>query len=190
VTTSALNVAAALLQRKRAGQVIDQMKLHKLLYYVQAGSLAWFETPAYDEEIQAWTWGPVTRRVAGHYKHFDRQPIPEPVSGDAEALDDRTTWLVDRVLSEYGDLSGPALAKLTKEPGSPWNQVRGDLPEEAPSTDEIPFSLISEFHRRHGVLPSMPTERETALAERFLEGDNEALVDLIEESVGIRPTVE
>jgi uncharacterized phage-associated protein len=187
---SALDVAAAVLERRRADQQIDQMKLHKLVYFVQAGSLAWFEAPAFQEAVEAWTWGPVTRRVAGHYKDFGRDPIPGPVTGDASRLDERTAWVVDRVLAGFGDLSGPRLAKLTKEPGSPWRQVRGDLPDDAPSDEEIPASLIEEFHRRHGVFLSMPDVRETELAQRFFEGDTDAIAALFEDAVGIRPTIE
>lgn len=186
---SALDVAAAILERHSPNQEIDQMKLHKLVYFVQAGSLAWFDSPAFDEAIEAWAWGPVTRGVAGYYKDFGKSPIPEPVAGSADGLDERTAWLVERVLTEYGDLTGPVLARLTKGPGSPWRQVRGDLPDGAPSDQEIPPEVIREFHRSHGVLPSRPTKEETRLAERFFEGDKEALADLIEGTAGVRPTV-
>ncbi|HEX9978628.1 MAG TPA: type II toxin-antitoxin system antitoxin SocA domain-containing protein, partial [Acidimicrobiia bacterium] len=63
--SSALDVAAALIEM-RPGP--DQMQLHKLLYLVQAAHLAWYGSPAFRERIEAWRWGPMVRRVAGHYK--------------------------------------------------------------------------------------------------------------------------
>jgi len=181
----ALDIAAAILER----QSVDQMKLHKLLYFVQAGSLAWFDAPAFEERIEAWTYGPVIRRVAGRYMNFDGDPIPGPVAGKSESLDHRTAWLVERVLAEYGHLSGPELAELTKRTGTPWRKVRADLPEEAPSDREIPLTLLADFHKHHGVFPSVPTQAEEELASRFLEGEPDALADLFETATGVRPIV-
>src|SRR5438132_1055687 len=102
----ALDVAAAIIERRR----LRQMKLHKLLYFVQAGSLSWFGAPAFEEPIEAWIYGPVTRRVAGHYKDFDDELIDSPVAGDSSRLDSRTAWLVDRITDEFAELSGFELA--------------------------------------------------------------------------------
>ncbi len=165
------------------------MKLHKLAYFVQAGSLAFFDVAAFNEPIEAWKYGPMVRTMAGHYMQFEGNPIPGPVAGSSGNLDERTSWIVDRVLAEYGDLTGPELAKLTKGPGSPWRQVRGDLPPEEPSDLEIPQPLIGDFHRTHGVFPADPTPEENALAQRFFDGDDEALADLTERVTGIRATV-
>ncbi len=185
---SALDVAAALLAQ-RGEQAIDQMKLHKLLYLVQAGSLAWFGRPAFDEAIEAWTWGPVVQRVAGYYMNFRRQPIPGPVIGDPTKLDERVMWLVDEILTVYGRLTGPQLAALTKQAGSPWKEARGRLPDEAWSDVDIPQPLISEYHRKHGVLPAQPAPSENALAQRFFDGDEEALAQLAQAVTGARPTI-
>lgn len=182
--SNALDVAAAILEQ----HPVDQMKLHKLLYFIQAASLAWFGEPAFDERIEAWTYGPVTRKVAGRYMDFDGEMIARPVSGDSSRLDGRTVWLVGRVIAEFADLSGPALAKLTKQPGSPWRQVRADLPDEDSSNREIPQDLIAGWHRQHGVFPSDPTEAEVEMARRFFDGSSEALGDLFESVTGVRPT--
>ena len=34
-------------------------KLHKLLYYIQAWSLVWDDDVMFDDEIEAWSYGPV-----------------------------------------------------------------------------------------------------------------------------------
>src|SRR3990172_2564950 len=128
--TSAVDVAAAVIERHPG---LDQMQLHKLLYFVQAASLAWFEEPAFAERIEAWQYGPVVRRVAGLYMDFDTDPIPAPVRGRADRLDKRLSWVVDRVVAEFGHQSGVALARLTKVDHGPWQIARGDLGPEAPS---------------------------------------------------------
>lgn len=183
---SAFDVAAALLE-DRPG--LDQMQLHKLLYLVQAANLAWFDTPAFNEEIEAWRWGPVIRGVAGHYMQFENEPIQTPVSGDSSALSERTRRVVERIAERYGDMSGLDLARCTKRSGSPWRQVRGDLPARAYSREEIPVEIISEYHRLHGVVPEESTAESVELAERFFSGDENALVDLMELATGVRPSI-
>ena len=182
----ALDVAAAIISEHPG---LDQMQLHKLLYLVQAASLAWFDVPAFDERIEAWTWGPVVRGVAGYYKDFDRGPILEPESGDPGALSPRLHWVVDQVVSTFADISGPRLAELVKPPDGPWRHVREGLPSEASSDREIPASLIAQFHRQHGLVPQLPNAEESVAIERFYNGDPEGLADLFELATGKRPSV-
>jgi uncharacterized phage-associated protein len=184
---SALDIAAAIIEEHPG---LTQMQVHKLLYLVQAANLAWFGEPAFTQRIEAWQDGPVVRYVAGHYMEFEWSRIYEPVSGDSDELSPRTRWVVKRIVSDFGDLSGPELASLTKqETDSPWRQVRGDLPADAKSGDEIPLDVIEAFHRLHGVVPTAPSEEEAALVGRFVEGDEDALADLFESVTGKRPVV-
>ncbi|MEX2557345.1 MAG: type II toxin-antitoxin system antitoxin SocA domain-containing protein [Actinomycetota bacterium] len=181
------DVAAAIISEHPG---LDQMQLHKLLYFVQAASLVWQDTPAFDVEIEAWTWGPVTRVIAGRYMQFDKRPIRDPVAGDSKHLDSELRQTIKKVVERYGDLSGPTLAKLTKAPESPWRQVRRGLPDDAWSDREIPRSLIRRYHRQHGVLGTRLTPTEKRLAQRYLENrDTEALADLFEEATGARPQI-
>lgn len=183
---SALDIAAAIIEEHPG---LTQMQVHKLLYLVQAANLAWFGEPAFTQRIEAWQKGPVVRDVAGHYMEFDWSRIYEPVSGDSDELSSRTRWVVQRIVSEFGDTEGPELADLVKQIGSPWRQARGDLPPEAKSGDEISVDSIEAFHRVHGVVPTAPSEQELALVDRFVEGDKEALADLFEIATGTRPAV-
>lgn len=180
---SADDVAASII----AAGPVDQMQLHKLLYLVQAAHLSWFEEPAFGEQIEAWTYGPVVRGVVGHYKDWNLRPITEPYRGDPTRLSERTAWVVEYVRNKFGNLAGPDLAALVKGPGSPWRQIRGPLPEDASSSMEIPPSVIREFHTVHGLGVPQPTPNEQALAQRFFDGDHEALDDLFESITGVRP---
>lgn len=166
------------------------MQLHKLLYLIQAANLAWFGEPAFEERIEAWQWGPVVRGVAGAYMGFKSEPIDEPISGNPNRLDDRTAWVVDRVVTRYADKDGPTLAKLVKGKGTPWRAVRHDLPDSAKSDREIPPSLIEDFHRRMGLTPLKLKPGHQRLAERFFEGDHHALEQLFERVAGVEATVE
>lgn len=182
---SAVDVAAAVLERLPG---IDQMQLHKLLYFVQAASLAWFGRPAFSERIEAWQYGPVVLKVAGLYMDFDSAPIPEPIGGRSQALERRLIWIVERVLAEFGARSGPELARLAKVDHGPWRTARGDLGSEAPSDIEITPDAMREFHRRFGLdVDQGLSPEEHALAERFLTGDREGLDLLVESVLGVKP---
>ena len=42
---------------------IDQLKLQKLLFYAHAWHLAIKKAPLFDEDFEAWPWGPVVRDI-------------------------------------------------------------------------------------------------------------------------------
>lgn len=190
---SAVDVAAAII---RARPELDQMQLHKLLYLTQAAQLAWYGTSAFKERIEAWRWGPMVRRVAGHYKNFGRNPIKKPASGNPDNVPRRTLLVMERVLGEYGSLDGPTLADMTKVVGGPWHQVWGDRPPEATGQDEIPVVVIANYHRRHGMggeiarrhglRGEVATPTEAALIKRYLEGDKDAFPELLALSIANR----
>ena len=46
-----------------AEDLMSNMKLQKMLYYQQGFHLAYFGTPLFDEEIEAWMYGPVVPSV-------------------------------------------------------------------------------------------------------------------------------
>ena len=41
------------------GELMSNMKLQKMLYYQQGFHLAYFNTPLFEENIEAWMYGPV-----------------------------------------------------------------------------------------------------------------------------------
>lgn len=178
--TEADDVAAAVL----ATRPMDQMQLHQILYLIQAASLAWFGESAFEERIEAWVDGPVVRGVAGHYKDWGQNPITKPYSDNPVALPGRLGWLVDYVVGNFGSLAGAKLAALAKQPGSPWIEVRGELPEGAVSDREIPTEVIQRYHRKHGLDNPVPSAEEQELAERFFAGDASAFDALVKCGAG------
>jgi uncharacterized phage-associated protein len=170
---------------------LDQMQLHKLLYLVQAANLAWFHEPAFSDRIEAWQYGPmVMDTMRGRYNSYGKKSIPAPNGGDPDAVPSRTHWVVEQVVTKYAEFSGPALAKMVKDAGSPWRAVRGDLPDDAPSQDEISVEMIETWHSTHGVTLERPTMAEQKLAQKFFDGDDEALGELLEAVTGHKATVE
>jgi len=110
-----------------AGDTISNLKLQKLLYYVQGFHLAAFDTPLFPDEIQAWMYGPVVPDVYHQYKAHGSLAIPRPAefNRQALALTEETTALITDVLSVYGEYSAGRLMKFTHaEP--PWQTAYRD----------------------------------------------------------------
>ena len=73
-----LDIAKKLLFRAKNnenGDFMSNMKLQKMLYYQQGFHLAYYGTPLFDEEIEAWMYGPVVPCVYEHFKNYGRQGI-------------------------------------------------------------------------------------------------------------------
>ena len=77
------------------GSQIDEMKLHKLLYFAQRESLIQLDQPLFAESFQAWKYGPVLVQIRSLYKHGEiswqkaRMGIPAGENSDTLiALDD------------------------------------------------------------------------------------------------------
>ena len=62
---SIINVAQYVYDRykQETGDNLDEMKLHKLLYFAQRESLAITDEPLFKEEMQGWIHGPVSPLV-------------------------------------------------------------------------------------------------------------------------------
>ena len=53
--------------KRQSGEVIDEMKLHKLLYLAQRESLAITNEPLFSEVFEGWKYGPVSKEVRTLY---------------------------------------------------------------------------------------------------------------------------
>ena len=121
---------------------VDAFRLNKLVYYVQAWSLAWRGRPAFHERIEAWRHGPVTKDLWVDITHQASRQIK-----NASPLSPDDLELVERVLIHYGQMSSDALIKLSHTE-EPWREARGSLPELSPSSEEIQIAAMRDFYAR------------------------------------------
>lgn len=103
---------------------IDNMKLNKLLYYVQGFSLVELGYPLFADDIEAWDYGPVIPKVYQMFRNYGKDDILAPVVGfeESDMNSEELSLLVD-VYSRFGKYSGIELKEMTHEKGSPWEQV-------------------------------------------------------------------
>jgi uncharacterized phage-associated protein len=138
----AVDVARYILSK--AGEM-TAMKLQKLVYYSQAWSLVWDESPLFEEEIQAWANGPVVP-VLYEY-HRGQFKVSEDIfdEGDIETLTDNQKDSIDKVLDALQEKSGQWLSELTHME-APWKHVRGDLKPTERCDKVISLAAMHEYY--------------------------------------------
>src|SRR3990167_3308538 len=71
-----VNAFLLLDDRADSSDGISNLKLQKLVYYAQGFFLAMHETPLFENDIEAWTHGPVVPELYRQFKEFGRNSIP------------------------------------------------------------------------------------------------------------------
>jgi len=103
------------------GELMSNMKLQKMLYYEQGFHLAVFGTPLFEEEIEAWMYGPVVPSVYEVYKDCGYNGI-DPGNIEDIVLSDKEQALFDEVYKVYGAFSAIGLMNMTHQE-SPWQNT-------------------------------------------------------------------
>lgn len=103
------------------GKSMDEMKMHKLMYFTQRESLMYDNEPLFDEPFYGWKYGPVLKSVRREYKKGST-PFTDVSRSDSKKLKD----LVASVLKRYGGYSSWKLSELSHAEFS-WKESRKGL---------------------------------------------------------------
>ncbi len=99
---------------------ITNLKLQKLLYYAQGFHLALFGKPLFEEDIEAWTHGPVVPEVYHKDKKYVKNPLPvEGVDDVMKNLTDDQIGFLYEIWSVFGQYSPWKLRDMTHQE-KPW----------------------------------------------------------------------
>lgn len=144
------------------------MKLQKLLFYSHAWHLAYGKGPLFENDFEAWPWGPVVRDVYIQTKDYGRgrvtSPITELVWNGGSATVRAPEGVANPELKAYVRsvwdtlkvYSGVQLSNSTHAPGEPWTVVCETLG--TASKPVIPNELIRQiFLKKLGPSPANPT---------------------------------
>lgn len=118
-----------------SGKTVSNLKLQKLLYFVQGFYLALLDKPCFDDVIEAWDFGPVVPNVYREFKRFGSNSIPtvklvydfggdlptrsEYVDVITEELD---LHLINQIVDTLSQYSASALVDMTHAQ-DPWKNV-------------------------------------------------------------------
>lgn len=129
-----MNVASYICNRyyNEYNSRIDEMKLHKLLYFAQRESLIQRETPLFDAVFYGWKYGPILKEIRIAYRDNSFYSIvPQDVIS-------RIVLIIDKVFEEYAGRDSWSLSRLTHGEYS-WKESRIGIPDGANS--DFPMKL-------------------------------------------------
>ena len=130
----AINVANFICKEylKIAGETIDEMTLHKLLYFAQRESLAITGQPLFDDIFEGWRFGPVCVSVRNDF--FQGQML----GNSFETISESSAYIVKNIILQYGELASWKLSKISHEEISWMNTRQGLKPHD---NGNIPLKL-------------------------------------------------
>ena len=113
---------------------LTNLKLQKLLYYVQLEYHRKHKNLAFNDTIEAWDYGPVVPEVYHEYKKYGKQvlDIEEPVF----SLPVRVKAIVDKVIKSEGQFTGYALMERTHEE-NPWKYAYNEAADRVITTEML-----------------------------------------------------
>ena len=144
------------------GNTITPLKLQKILYYLQAWFLVYFDKQRlFENQPEAWVNGPVYRDVYDEYRNkgmysqltladagvTDVDEVPSVLGGLHQSmnLSDAQWALIEQVLTHYGSMSQDRLVFLTHSQ-LPWNEARRGVQPFAYSEQKISFKSMYDYY--------------------------------------------
>ncbi len=115
---------------------MTNMKVQKLLYYTQCLHLALYDEPLFDEEIQAWRYGPVCPPAYKFYSEFEANQLPIPSQEFLLQIPDEKKKLLEEIWEYFGGYHAYRLSGMTHLE-FPWQKARKGLLPQASSTQPI-----------------------------------------------------
>lgn len=116
----ALDVAKYVIERcNKMGYPISNLKLQKILYFIQAEFLVTYNEPCFLEDIEAWNFGPVVPEVYREYKIFGSANIPSFREYDNVSIDENHKILMDKVIDLCAQYTASTLVSITHNQ-KPW----------------------------------------------------------------------
>jgi uncharacterized phage-associated protein len=105
------------------GDIISNLKLQKLLYYMQGYHLAFFNEKFFEDQLEAWTYGPVVPNAYHTFKEFGPKAIIlDPDKYKEIELTPAQEDMFEQVMNEYGKFSAIKLMEMTHKE-TPWKEA-------------------------------------------------------------------
>jgi uncharacterized phage-associated protein len=137
------------------------MKLQKLLFYGHAWYLAIHDRPLFDENIEAWPWGPIVRDVYYQTRHYGRDPVKSPIRKlfwdptaplnsrfeEPDVNDGPIKSFIKQIWEVHKPYTGVQLSNSTHAPGEPWKIIKEQF-QTLDAKPTIPNDLIAAVFKR------------------------------------------
>lgn len=120
----ASDVARYIIERcKEKNRTVSNLKLQKILYFVQAEFLVTKNQPCFIEAIEAWDFGPVVPTVYFEYRMYGGANIPcIGKSKVKQLISARDQKILNGIIDECSQYSASALVEITHNQ-MPWMEA-------------------------------------------------------------------
>lgn len=155
----ALGVAKYIIAKfDNVGDFVTNKKLNKILYYIKAWGVVYFDDGVIDEPFEAWIHGPVCVSVYQEYKPFGYNPIRQEYAKCGSSsqfinnfkqgrneIELNKIDMIDAVFNKYAPLTSLQLELLTHSE-KPWIEAREGLSPIDTGKVIIKESTMKEFY--------------------------------------------
>lgn len=104
-------------------KTVSNLRVQKVLYFIQAEFLVSKDRVCFNDEIQAWSLGPVVPTVYHEYKIFGNTPIPS--RGTQEhyyPIDEEDKRIIEDIVDQCNEHTTATLVNITHEQ-TPWKEA-------------------------------------------------------------------
>ena len=102
---------------------LTPLKLQKILYLAQGWSYVWDDMPLFEDEFEAWQYGPVNAKIYEYFRKYGRNEIPEEEGRNNIPFGNNTIEdTLEAVWEKYAPCSAFELVELTHNQ-EPWKQA-------------------------------------------------------------------
>lgn len=126
----------------RKEEKIDNTKLQKLCYYAQGWHLGLKGEPLFDNDFEAWVYGPVCRELYTEIRY--NNALGE---GSMGRLSESEKIFLDAIYEEYGKYNSMELSEMTHNE-TPWKIARGERLWHESSDTIINKNLIKDYFQK------------------------------------------
>ena len=121
---SAMKVARYIIAHEsEQGRSVTNLRLQKLMYFVQAQFLVERNKPCFDAEIEAWSFGPVVPETYHVFKFYGASEIPpRNIEEDLEWIYPSDRDSIDMILDDCAQYSTTTLIDITHRQ-KPWEDA-------------------------------------------------------------------
>lgn len=104
------------------GRTVSNLRLQKLLYFVQSAFLAITGKPCFEDDFEAWDYGPVVPEVYRKYKIFGSTMIPSLENMDKSNIQNEDRKLIDHTLEICSRYATSQLVEISHKQ-APWRNA-------------------------------------------------------------------
>lgn len=125
----------------KQGTPVSNLRLQKLLYFVQAEFIVSKKEPCFNDTIEAWDLGPVVPAVYREFKVFGASSIPNNGINTEGLVSPEDALIINGIIDQCNKYSTSALVEITHNQ-EPWIKAHNSV-----FSKEISLSALLEFFK-------------------------------------------